>query len=182
MTFGLQTVLFKFLGETIVKRVSHMPALILNEDELAVAHLLRNSWKYPVEARKVLVERLRAPKLQGARTITEIRHFDRTRLPLGGLVVAGQIGKPDQALGVMILAIRRFHQIAADKIIERRKSTCRRMAPGVAFDRRKALAGQLRTHRIHADFRIYEDMWRIGQNFLTQVLDREWPPHETFAD
>jgi hypothetical protein len=54
--------------------------------------------------------------------------------------------------------------------------------PGkVALGRRQALGGESGSDRTHADFRIDQNMRRIGQDRRAPELCRQWPLDEAFA-
>src|SRR5215468_6452650 len=76
---------------------------------------------------------------------------DRHRRSLGRLAIERKVGKANEALGVMLLSALGLHHLATEEVVERRKAARRRMAPGVALNRRQPLRGKLRRYRIGAD-------------------------------
>src|ERR1700730_7126353 len=82
----------------------------------------------------------------------------------------------------MVLPVGRLHQLAAEIVIDRRKSARVGMAPGIALDGGQALCGEPSRDRIHADVGMNERMGRVLQDHLAPTVDRQWPLYKAIAE
>jgi len=94
-------------------------------------------------------------------------------------VVPGQIGEPNKPLGVVVLPIGRLHQVTAEKVVQRRKSARFGVSPRITLDRCQPLTRELRTHGVHADFRVNQHVNCISQDSFSPAFDRKRPLYET---
>ena len=106
----------------------------------------------------------------------------RGRRHLDGLVVDREIRQPNQPLGIVIGAIGRLHQIAAEKIVERRHAARIRMPPGRALHRRQSLCRQPSGDRVHADFRIDDGIECVLDDQLSPGVGRQRTLREAIAE
>src|SRR5215472_13901335 len=81
----------------------------------------------------------------------------------------------------MVLTVRWLHQITAEKIVDRWKPASLRMAPGIALYRGQTLCSEQSGDRVHAHFRIDQDMWSIGQDLLSPAVEWERALNKTIA-
>src|ERR1700720_4201198 len=63
-----------------------------------------------------------------------------------------------------------LHHIAAQKVIERGKTACFRVSPGIALNWRKPLSGELQTQFIHQKPWIDEDMRGVREDFIAPAF------------
>src|SRR5262249_10336469 len=140
------------------------PCVIFDEYKLAIANVSRDARKDLIELRQVLVERLAAPIDGGRGAESEIRATERDWPRIERFIINRQIRQTDQAFSVVVLCLRWLHQLAAEVIIKRWKSAGVGMAPGITLNRSQTLCGQLSRDRIHAHFRIDQDVGGIIQN------------------
>jgi hypothetical protein len=96
-------------------------------------HLGGDARENLVVLRQVFWQRLRAPIDRGVPAQSELGATDLNRRDIDRLVVDGKIGQPDQLLRIVHLFISRFHEIAADEVIDGRKTAGDRMPPGRAL-------------------------------------------------
>src|SRR5262249_20358154 len=152
-----------------------------DECKLAIAELSRDPREDLVKLRQVLEERLAAPIHGGSGAKSQILSTERDRIRIERLIINRQIGQANQALSVVVLCLRRLHQLAAEVIIKCRKSACVGMTPGIALDRSQTLCGQLSRDGIHAYFWINQDVGGIIQDRVTPTVDRQWTLDKAIA-
>ena len=120
---GLQAECIECPIETLVEKLGYMRAfVILDEGELAIVYRARNSGKHLIELRQIFVKRLAAPIDDGGGAQSQMLPTDGGRLCIDRFIVDRQIGQPDQPFRVVILAVGRLHQIAAEVIVDCRKA------------------------------------------------------------
>src|SRR5260370_35493360 len=159
MIGGIQLMCFEGTMEPLAKQFRDFePCTIFNENKLTISILARDAGKYLIVLRQIFVQGLAAPIRHSARAQTKLLAVDRNRLDLDRLVVNSKVRQPDQPLAVMLLPIRRLHQVAAEVIVERRQSTGHGMPPGKGLNSCEALRGQLNRGAVHADLRVDQDV------------------------
>src|SRR5229473_4857969 len=86
----------------------------LEENELTIFDLSRNTREHLIVLGQVLEKRLTAPVSRRGRSQPKFRSPERNRKDIERLVVDAQIRQTNQLFGVMFLSIERLHQIAAE--------------------------------------------------------------------
>src|SRR5215471_14204616 len=89
-----------------------------DEDETAVTHLSRDPRENHIELGQVFVEGLAAPKSRTDRRPFESHGSIRQRRRRSRFVIDRQVGEQNQSFSVVLLAVGRFHQVAAEKIVQ----------------------------------------------------------------
>src|ERR1700730_2039880 len=81
----------------------------------------------------------------------------------------------------MVLPVGRLHQLAAEIVIDRRKSARVGMAPGSALDGGQALCSEPNRDRIHADVGMNQGVGRVVQDHVAPTLHRQRPLYKAIA-
>src|SRR5216684_3246809 len=133
MIFGVETDGFERAPEPASKHLGDAAAASeLDKSELTVRNLGGNACKNFVKLRQIFWQGLTAPIDDGTCAQTKLRPVDRNRRNVGRLIIDRKIWQPDQLFGIVIRGAFGFHEIAADEVIDRRKSAGNGMSPGGA--------------------------------------------------
>src|SRR5262249_2053288 len=113
-----KVVVTEHLGQTLAKQVADAWRLLLDEDELTSTGHARDAWEHLIVFRPLFVQGLTAPI---DRCVIAQSKIDM-RIGRAGerLAIYRQVGQPNQSLRVVILPVRRLHQLAAEIIIHSR--------------------------------------------------------------
>src|SRR6202049_800222 len=178
----IQAISSERLSQSLFKQIGDsLSTIVGKEDELAVGCLERNAGKDLIELRQIFEKRLAAPKGRSGSAQPEFRASQCDGRNLRRFIIDRQVGKSDQVFGVMFLSSRRLHQIAADVVVERRKSAGGRMSPRVELDWSRAVRCELRGDSIHSHFRGDQHMQRVSQYRLAPAIKGKRPLHEPLA-
>ena len=182
MIRGLQAEGSEGTFETRLEQLGDVPAPTeFDEDKLAVRYPGGDTREDFVELRQVFGQRLRAPINHGISPQPEFAPSYWSRYDVDRLVMDGKIGQSNQFFRIMRVGVRRLHQVAAEKIVDGRKSARDRMAPGRALHRRKAHRRELRRHLVHPDFGKQQNMRRIVGDLLPPGIERTRSSDEPIA-
>src|SRR5205085_12318271 len=133
MSVGFEAPGCEGVSKTLLEQLGDLPAEMANEDELAIAGFARDAREDLVMLRQILEQRLRAPIGRCVRPQPELLAGDRRGRQREGLVVESGVGKLHQLFDVMVLAVDRLDQFAAEEIVEGRKAAGLRMADVAAL-------------------------------------------------
>src|SRR4029077_9630158 len=115
---GLQAELGEGAIEPFSKQLGYVFATRkLDENETAVTHLSGDPWKNRIILGQIFEERLTAPKRWHRRGPSELCGSVRLRLRNDRFIISRHVREPDQPLGVVLLTVGQFHQLAAEKIV-----------------------------------------------------------------
>src|SRR6476660_3881290 len=137
--------------ETLLEQLGDLPAEMANEDELAIAGLVRDAREDLVVLRQILEQRLRAPIGRRIRPQPEFLAGDRRRRQRQRLVVKAGVGELHPLFDVMVLAVGGLDQFAAEERVEGRETAGLRMTDVAALHWGEAERRQLRGLGAHAD-------------------------------
>src|SRR5262249_36578014 len=136
------------LGERTIEPISKQFGYVIatrkfDKNKTAIAHLSGYPWKNRVELGQVFEERLAAPENRHRRRPSELRGFVGHLPRNDRFIISSHIGEPYQPLGVILLTVRRLHQVTAEKIVESRIPAGFGMPREVALGWRQTLRGEL---------------------------------------
>ena len=152
-----------------------------DKDKPARSHRRGDVRKDPVVARGIFEQRLAGPEHRHRRLRPQRRAIHRDRPDVVRRVVQAEPRQPHHALGVVGFPIRRLHQVAGQEVVHRWHAGGLGMSPAHALHRRQPLRGQPAHHRVHADFRIEQDVGRGSGYCLAPRHRRRQVAHEPIA-
>src|SRR5215475_14079605 len=98
------------------------PFLVRNEHELAAFDLPRDARKYLVVLRQVLEQRLATPVHDRAFSESQTLAADGGCSNFDRFVIDRQVREANEPFRVVIICVRRLHEVAAQKVIYRREA------------------------------------------------------------
>src|SRR5713226_678687 len=99
----------------------------LDERKLTVGHLGRDACEHGVKLRQIFWQRLAASIDHGACAQTQLCAVDPGTRDFGGFVIDRKIWQPNELFGIVVRSVSGLHQIAADEVIDGRKSAGERV-------------------------------------------------------
>ncbi len=125
------------------------------------------------------MQRLAAPIDRRVGGEAQIGARQRGRRDRRRRVVDAQIRQPHQPFRVARIGIGRFHQVAGQEIVDRRKAGRLRVAERHCLHRREPQGGELQGGTVHAELGKDQDMEIVGADELGPARDRQRPAGQT---
>ncbi len=152
-----------------------------DKGKLTVGYLGRDACEHSVKLRQIFWQGLTAPIDDGACAQTQLCAVNPGKRSVGRFVIDRKIRQPNELFGIVIRSACGFHEIAADEVIDGRKSTGDGVSPGTALNCREPLGRQLRRQLVHPDFGKNQNMRRVVQYRAPPGIERQRALYETVA-